>query len=125
MRIKVTLIQKDLLNHEENIIADGPALLNGNKLVYTEKDSTIRHTVTYEPEKLVLERSGEFPSRTVLKEGRISHSVVDSPYGQMVMNTRLKNRSRSETLWFAEYQVLSDGEVVLEQQLLWKFSSLN
>ena len=125
MRVTVQLIQKDLSTEETNVIADGPGLLNGRKLVYVEKETGLRHTVTFDDDQVVLERAGEFPSKTVLVENKPGVSTVDSPYGRMVMSTRLKMKSRTPDLWMVQYQVISGDEVVLEQQLLWKIGNLN
>lgn len=124
MRVTVILIQKDLTNREEHIIADGPALLTGDKLVYVEKDTNLRHTVTFGSDEVILERAGEYPSRTVLKAGK-GISSVDSPYGKMVMETRLKKKSKTPNLWMVEYQIVSGGDIVLHQQLQWRITGLN
>ena len=121
MRVKVILEATDLNTGEKKVLADGPAILNGDELLYTEKDTNARHKITFSDE-VIIERKAEISSRTVIREGKRGESVVSSEFGDMKMLTEGKMKTHSKTAWLVEYLVISENETVLRQRLEWKIS---
>lgn len=118
MRIALTLKATDLETGQVKVLADGPAILHEETLIYVEKDTGARHRVRF-GEEVIIERSAEVSSRTVLREGGNGESVVSSPYGDMKLVTKCKMKTHSKTAWIVEYSVFSGDEQVLEQRLEW------
>ena len=121
MRVDIQLRREDVLTGEEEIIFEGPAILNHDRLVYFEERGGAKQTVTFEEGKIVLERVAEISSRTVLRTEGTGSSRVDSPYGIMSLDTVLRSFDKDEDRWMVEYQVLSGNEPVTDQRLIWKF----
>ena len=121
MRIRVRLIQRDLITGTENILADTDGLLINDTLSYFE-ESGARHRVTFGTDEIRLERISDITSCTVLRKKGIGRSVVESPYGRMEMSAVLKAHERTEKTWMAEYQVLAGQEPVTDQRLVWIIS---
>ncbi|MCR4950787.1 MAG: hypothetical protein K6A40_05640 [Solobacterium sp.] len=121
MRIRVRLIQRDLITGTEKILADTDGLLINDTLSYFE-ESGARHRVTFGTDEIRLERISDITSCTVLGKKGIGRSVVESPYGRMEMPAVLKAHEKTENAWMAEYQVLAGQEPVTDQRLVWIIS---
>lgn len=122
MKINIRLIRKDRLNNEECILTEAPALLNGNRLLYSEAGGAV-HSVSFNKNEIILERRADIASRTILRKGGSGKSFIDSEYGRMELETKLRRCEKNDTFWLVEYQVLSGDETVLDQILIWEIDS--
>lgn len=124
MRVHVCFVQNDLMNHETNVITDGIGLLSGSHLLYQEDVSKAKHSVTFSSEEIILERTADVSSRTVLKEHAQGECVITSPYGIMTFMTQLQSKEMNDTHWKIHYVIYSDSEQISEMELEWKFQKL-
>ena len=124
MRIHVRLRQKDRQTGEEKLVADASAVLNGSRLMYKENDSAV-HVIDFGEDEIILRRKADFESCTVLRKDGIGESLVKSEYGTIRMETLLDQNEKNNTFWLVGYQVISEGETVLDQILIWDFSEEN
>jgi hypothetical protein len=124
MKVHVCFVQNDLMNHETKIISDCIALLNDNHLLYKEDEADAKHSITFSPEAIILERIAEVSSRTVLKHGEEGETVVNSPYGVMHFTARLQSSEQTELHWKVHYAIYSEEEQISEMELEWKFDKL-
>ena len=121
MRIHVRLRQIDRKTGEETLVADTSAVLNGEHLMYRENDNAV-HVVDFGEAEIVLRRKADFESRTVLRKDGIGESLVKSQYGTIRMETILDQIEKNKTFWLAGYRIMTAGETVLDQILIWDFS---
>lgn len=125
MKVNVRLRQIDRLGNEEKILADTGGLQNGNRILYPESKG-VTHTVTFTEDEIILERKADVISRTVLsKKGGRGTSIVDSEYGRLEFETKLNRYETDEAFRLVEYQVLSQGETVLDQILIWEITPIS
>lgn len=125
MRVHVKFTQYDLLENRSSVIADGNGILSGNRLLYPEKENpSCRNEILFEEERIVLKRSADVSSETQLLKGKPGMARVISPYGEMFLETMLERFCRSESVWEAVYRILSDGEPVVYQRLVWEITPL-
>lgn len=123
MELNVELVCLDLLSGKENTIADGKGILSDRTLSYAEKENPhCLHRVTFSEEKIILKRSAEFSSETVLPVTGKGQAVVHSPYGDMVLDAVLEEFIREDDLWMAEYRIVSGDQTVTRQRLTWKLT---
>lgn len=125
MKIRVTLIQYDLLENEEKVIADGNAIYENNHLKYKEKDEDAFHIVTFEEGTVTLERKCDISSKTILHDGRYGHSVVTSPYGDMDFKTFTQQIVKNDEEMIVEYSLFSENNEILHNRLVWKLEYLS
>ncbi len=119
MKVRVKLVQKDLLENKESVIVDTIGLLNSDRLLYKEAETGAKHRVSFSSEGVVLERSAEVSSRSDLKLRQKGESVVSSPYGEMRFETYCRSLEKREDRWQVEYSILQQGEVVSDFILIW------
>lgn len=124
MRVHVCFVQNDLMSHETKTITDGIGLLNEGHLLYTEDETGAKHSISFGPEEIVLERIAEVSSRTVLRSGSSGECVVKSPYGDMIFTTKLQKREMNEACWKIHYVIFSGQEQISEMELVWEFQKL-
>ncbi len=120
MKVKVRLIQKDLIDHTTNVIVDTVGLLKGSQLSYFEEDRSYKHTVVFEQDTITITRSGEFSSETSLIWGKNGKSKVRSPYGLMELSTKLCTFNKSDNRWIVNYQLLSGTEILSHMEMTWE-----
>lgn len=125
MKVKVKLIQYNLLDNEEKIIADGNAILEKNILKYKENDTSAFHFVEFQEELVKLERKCDISSITILNNGKWGHTTVMSPYGNMEMKTKTYSILRNDYEWIVEYSIYSQNEEVVRQKLVWNIQYLS
>lgn len=125
MKVKVTLIQYDLLDHVEKIIADGNAILEKNHLKYKEKDEDAFHIITFSIDSVKLERKCDVSSTTVCNANKYGRSVVESVYGNMEFKTFTHQIIKNETEWIVDYSLFSENNEILHQRLVWKLEYLS
>ncbi|MDY3234664.1 MAG: DUF1934 family protein [Erysipelotrichaceae bacterium] len=123
MRVHVKFTQYDLLENRSSVIADGNGILSGSRLMYLEKENpSAKNEILFEEGRIVLKRMADVSSETELLEGKPGMAKVTSPYGEMYLETSLERFSCSEKVWEAVYRILSDGEPVVYQRLVWEIS---
>ncbi len=125
MKVKVKLIQYNLLDNEEKIIADGNAILEKNILKYKENETTALHFVEFQDEIVKLERKCDISSITVLNNGKWGHTTVMSPYGDMEMKTKTHSILKNDFQWVVEYSIYSHNEELVHQKLIWNIQYLS
>ncbi len=126
MKVKIRLLQEDKLEHTSSVIADTIALWSGDELTYFEdEEHTYKHHVLFLEDRVNIERKGEFSSETSLEQGQIGTSVMHSPYGKMVLNTKLCSYHKQENRIAVEYQILSGENVVSHLQMVWEINGLS
>ena len=125
MKVHVKLRQIAMPGGEEKILADTRGLLNGERLLYPE-DTGIMHTVTFGAEEIILERKADVNSRTELrKRGGKGKSIVVSEYGSLEFETELYRYEKDDEFCLAGYRVLSSGDTVLDQILIWEITPVS
>lgn len=125
MKVHVRLRQIIMPGGEEKILADTGGLLNGERLLYPE-DTGIMHTVTFGAEEIILERKADVNSRTELrKRGGRGKSIVVSEYGSLEFETELYRYEKDDGFCLAGYRVLSCGDTVLDQILIWEITPVS
>jgi len=124
MKVHVFFVQNDLTNQETKVITDGIGLLNGHHLLYQEDHTKAKHAVTFSAEEIILERTADVSSRTVLRNGKIGECVVKSVYGEMHFTTRLHSKEMNDDGWRIYYAIFLGQEQVSEMELVWKFEKL-
>lgn len=124
MKVHVCFVQNDRRNHETKTFADTIGLLNEDHLLYQEDAVKAKHAVTFTADEIVLERTADVSSRTVLKYGESGECVVNSPYGEMRFTTRLQSSEKTDLHWVVHYFIYSEGEEISEMELEWKFEKL-
>lgn len=123
MRVHVKFTQYDLLENRSSVIADGNGILAGSRLMYLEKENpSAKNEILFEEGRIVLKRMADVSSETELLEGKPGMAKITSPYGEMYLETSLERSSCSEEVWEAVYRILSDGELVVYQRLVWEIS---
>ncbi len=125
MKVKVKLIQYNLLDNEEKIIADGNAILEKNILKYKENETTALHFVEFQDEIVKLERKCDISSITVLNNGKWGHTTVMSPYGDMEMKTKTHSILKNDFQWVVEYSIYPHNEELVHQKLIWNIQYLS
>ena len=121
MKVLVRLVQFDLLENTRTVIADTRGLLKNDSLSYFEAGG-VRHDIRFSNEGVVLKRSGEFSSETVLKSDGRGESRVISPYGVMRLETRLLNKEKALDRWMVEYEIVGSGSPVSHMRLVWEIT---
>lgn len=121
MKVLVRLKQYDLLEKRMSVIADTRGLLKENSLSYFEKGGQ-RHDILFHDDKVVLKRSGEISSETVLPVDGSGVSRISSPYGLMKLETQLLNREKLADRWMVEYEITGGGETVSHMKLVWEIT---
>ena len=125
MRVHVRFTKYDLLENRSSVIADGNGILSGSRLMYLEKENpSAKNEILFEEGRIVLKRMADVSSETELLEGKPGMAKVTSPYGEMFLETMLERFRRSESVWEAVYRILSDGEPVVYQRLVWEITPL-
>jgi len=124
MKVKLLLEKEDLLTGEKEVLADTTALLNGDTLLYPEKESKARHRVTFSEEDITIERNGETNSVIALSRNGENKITVHSPYGTMEMEASLVSMEKEEGRWFCEYQVHSGSDLAGHMRFVWRIVSL-
>ena len=125
MKVHVKLRQIEMAGGEEKILADTRGLLNGERLLYPE-DTGIMHTVTFGAEEIILERKADVNSRTELrKRGGKGKSIVVSEYGSLEFETELYRYEKDDGFCLIGYRVLSSGDTVLDQILIWEITPVS
>lgn len=121
MKVLVRLKQYDLLENQMTVIADTRGLLRQDSLSYFEKGGQ-RHDITFSKESVVLKRSGEFSSETVLPLCGRGESRISSPYGLMKLETQLLRRERKAGYWMVEYEIVGAAGPVSHMKLVWELT---
>lgn len=121
MKVLVRLKQYDLLENQMTVIAETRGLLRQNSLSYFEKGGQ-RHDITFSEEGVVLKRSGEFGSETVLPSAGRGESRISSPYGMMRLETQLVRREKKAGYWMVEYEIIGAGGPVSHMKLVWELT---
>ena len=121
MKVLVRLVQFDLLENTRTVIADTRGLLKNDSLSYFEEGGQ-RHDIRFAKEEVVLKRSGEFSSETVLKNEGMGESSVVSPYGVMHLETRLLQREKAADHWMVEYEIVGSDRPVSHMRLVWEIT---
>lgn len=119
MRVHVVLKATDLSSGEVKILADGPAILKADELLYRESGTGARHRIVF-GDDLIIERKADVVSRTTIRERVSGTAVVESAYGTMELRTECLDKSRQDGLWRVVYAVYSGADKVLEQRLEWE-----
>lgn len=125
MRVKVTLMQYNLTDHEEKMIADGSAILEKNTLKYKELEEDALHFVKFEDDTVTLERRCEISSVTVLNKDAPGKAIVKSPFGDMDLQTKTTRIEKKYDEWIVEYGIFSENNEIFQQRLVWKIKYLS
>lgn len=118
MEVKVRLT-KIVAEDNPEILAEGTGKKEEDYLEYIDTSGDT-HRITYKEKEIWLEKDGEFSSQTILKEGEVGTSRVHSPYGDMEFTTKLINQTKENNRWHIHYQVLSNEDIVNEQELIFE-----
>ena len=124
MKVFVTMIRHDLLQNEEETVYEGPALLNGSRLLYTEGKNA-RHCVIFSDDRIILRREADISSETVLYFAGKGECRVSSPYGDMLFYTDLLGFEKTDSVWSASYRISAADGIVSEQRIVWKLKKIN
>lgn len=119
MKVFVTLKAFDLIKGNEKILAEGPAILNDNTLLYKEPETNAKHKITFQDD-IIIERKADVHSITRLEKNGQGSAIVESPYGVMTLEAECISLSKQNYCWLAEYRILSGNDVILHQRLEWR-----
>ncbi|MGM9940489.1 MAG: DUF1934 family protein [Bulleidia sp.] len=119
MKVKLTLISRNADTGETAVLAEGPALFDGRRLLYTEKDTKAKHDIHYDNGILTITRSADVTSVTRLHENGNGTIQVISEFGTMELSAATEFMRIQDALWCVEYRVENQGEVSLRQRLEW------
>lgn len=118
MKVMVRLLQYDMQEKTEIVVADTSGILRGDKLSYFEKEG-IRHDILFGDDQVVLKRGGSFGSEVYLPQFGRGTGQVHSPYGTMRLETQLLHKEKTADRWTVEYQIVGTGEPVSHIKLVW------
>lgn len=121
MKGHVVLRQKDLMDQSESVVADGPCLFDGARLLYMEPDGA-KHVVCFRDDRVEIERSGQVRTRLFLSRKETGKCVVESDYGVMEMAAVLAGYQWNGRLAFVEYALKTGDEIVARKQMQWEVS---
>lgn len=120
MKVRVRLEQYDLIEKTNQVLVETSALFKENTLVYFEEDGKHKHEIAFGKEEITLIRKGnDFSSETRLPLCGMGKAKVHSPYGTMVMPTKLVRWERRQNRWTVEYQLLQETNVVTHMRMVW------
>ncbi len=118
VKVLVRLKSEDLLSGETSIVAEGNALLNGDRLRYMEKETGAGHDILFTEERIEIRRKSDFPT-TLTFEGNRGTAEVESPYGTMVLETEIVERKKEKYEWILEYRIRGGSDIVTHQRMTW------
>ena len=125
MEIRIRCTQQDLLENSQTILADGKAYLIDDTLTYVEKDHPdVQHAITFDKDEVILKRKAEIQSETHIPHEGVGKSTVLSPYGMMVLETKIEEVFKNDELWMVQYQILENGSIVSHQKLVWELKGV-
>ena len=123
MEVSILVTQKDYLSNEECTLADGKAFLEGDKLVYWEKnDNSVRNEVTVRDD-WVIHRFSTYETLIRLEEGQ-GKAVVKSEMGLLKFDTKLLKYEKADDEYIVEYQLLANKEVLAHMLFKWSIKGV-
>lgn len=125
MRVYIEMVRFDLSDDTKETVYEGPALLNGSRLLYAEEDTKARTSVTFGEEEIILRREAETGSLIRLFHDREGECEVTSAYGNMRFSAELLSFEKTESLWSAAYRLYSEQGTVSAQKIVWKLKKFN
>lgn len=117
--MQVTLIQKDLLEHTEVIVAKGNAKQIGEYLVYKEKEEGILHKVAFSENGVEVIRKADYESRIHLTSEGNSVIEIHSPYGVMKMDAVVESYRHVFNRYEVTYRIVQGKDTVTHQTMTW------
>ena len=125
MEVFVELVQEDKLSQEKVILADCKGEFDGKVLTYFEKNNpNIKHEISFFDGYVILKRHAEVKSETYLRLNKRGVARVLSPYGVMMLETKLEDYKRYADSIKVSYSVYQGNELVNSQTLVWKLKGL-
>jgi uncharacterized beta-barrel protein YwiB (DUF1934 family) len=119
MRMSVSIVRYNLPAGDAELIYEGPGLVSGTRILTADKVKQTRQTILLIDEGIVLQSIGEVKSEIRLYYGRPGTCTVRTPFGEMHMESRLLEWNMTEKKWSVTYELLSDGNVVSSQKIVW------
>ena len=125
MEVFVELVQEDKISQEKVILADCKGEFDGKVLTYFEKNNpNIKHEISFFDDYVILKRHAEVKSETYLRLNKRGVARVLSPYGVMMLETKLEDYKRYADSINVSYSVYQGNELVNSQTLVWKLKGL-
>ena len=121
MALHVRLIQYDLFENQEKVIAEGEAQWKEDHLFYWEDPAhTVMHHIRFGKDAIIIGRSADVRSMTKLYFGRRGTAQVFSEYGVMRFETELAEYEYNAEYRSVEYRVFQGDELVSHQRMIWE-----
>lgn len=122
-KCRLNMIKQSLLEDEskecESYIADVIETNGRMSFRYQEADGAKVRIVT-DADGVEILRQGEVKSSIRLRLGQIQKVVIDSPYGQMAMESYTINIIRSLHYLVVEYELMQEKQIVGHFRITWQ-----
>ena len=127
MEIRIIATSNNILTNEVTLIKDGVGYLFDNvKLSYLEDGiEDVRNEINWNEEEIVLTRSGSNSSVTKLRLYEYSTSIVTTMYGEMILNTYLINAVKNSDVWYVEYKLFLESDLIGHIKVVWEIKGVN
>lgn len=119
MKVKVTLTGTDPETGKMKIIAQGPALFDGKRLLYSEEKTKAKHDIHYDNDVLTITRTGEMTSIIKLNGNGTGTVTIISEFGTMELKAITELLLVRDDLWCVEYRVESGDEPGEKMHMEW------
>ncbi|MBR2825507.1 MAG: DUF1934 family protein [Solobacterium sp.] len=121
MKTNILVTKYDLLTDDVEVLADGLGHFQNGKLTYYElNDPVTKHEIIFLDDRIYLRRFSEIESETELLVDEKGMCKVVSPYGVMVLESKLLVYERKEDMYMVEYQIYQEKELISHQKITWK-----
>lgn len=118
MNVHMKLTQYDE-DHPEGVVLVETEGTYENHLLFYQESPSIHHEISFFEDGMEIKRYADVHSITTLKKGELGTSMVESPYGQIEMQSKLHQYSLEENRCEVEYELFQETESILRQRLVW------